>query len=53
MISACSAFRRVKPVNLVVDVGDVHNEVHIVAKVIFENATEDILGDIVAKNCKV
>lgn len=50
MINACSTFRRVKLVNLIVDVGDVHYEMDIVAKVIFEDATEDILGDIVAKD---
>jgi hypothetical protein len=49
MICGCSTFRRVKLANLVVDVGDVHNEVDIIAEVIFENATEDILGDIVAR----
>ena len=38
-----------KLVNLVVDVGYVHNEMNIIAKVIFKDATEDILGDIVAK----
>lgn len=53
MISACSTFRRVKVVNLVVDVGDVHNKMDIIAKVIFEDTTEDILSDIVAKNCGV
>jgi len=53
VISACSAFRRVKLVNLVVDVGDVHNKMDIITKVIFEDTTEDILSYIVAKNCGV
>jgi hypothetical protein len=52
MISARSACRRVKLVDLVVDVGDVHNEMNVIAKVVLEDATEDILGDIVAKNCR-
>jgi len=53
MISASSAFQRVELVNLVVDIGDIHNKVDIIAKVIFEDATEDILSDIVAKNYAV
>lgn len=53
MISACSTFQRVKLVNLVVDVGDIHNKMDIIAKVVFEDATDDILSDIVAKNCGV
>jgi hypothetical protein len=51
LISACSVFRRVKLVNLVVDVCDVHNKMDVIAKVVFEDATDDILSDIVAKNC--
>jgi hypothetical protein len=41
----------VKLVNLVVDVCDVHNKMDVIAKVVFEDATDDILSDIVAKNC--
>ena len=52
MISTCSAFQRAKPVNLVVDVGDVHNEMNIVTKVVFEDATENILSNIVAKKVR-
>ena len=53
MISTSSAFQRAKPVNLVVDVGDVHNEMNIVTKVVFEDATENILSNIVAKKCEM
>lgn len=33
--------------HLVIDVGDIHDEVNVVAKVIGHNPTQNILGDIV------